>query len=47
MIPWTAEFVADVAGEPSSGEQTQESGVWTTERVLRIGRENARKMYGV
>lgn len=36
MIPWTAEFVANVA----------ERG-WDTERVMRVARENARKVYGV
>ncbi|THH08822.1 hypothetical protein EW146_g8869 [Bondarzewia mesenterica] len=36
MIPWTAEFVADLAGEG-----------WDAERVLVMGRENARRMYGV
>lgn len=36
MIPWTAEYVANIAGEG-----------WDTERVLRVARENARAMYGV
>lgn len=36
MIPYTAQFVAETAGEP-----------WTTSEVLRVCRENARKMYGV
>ncbi|TDL18207.1 hydrolase [Rickenella mellea] len=36
MIPWTAEFVAGVAGEG-----------FDTERVLKEARENARRMYGV
>ncbi len=47
MIPWTAEFVADVAGQPPSEEGDQKPTIWTTETVLRIGRENAKKMYGV
>lgn len=47
MIPWTAEFVASVAGPPASEEGDQKPPIWTTETVLRIGRENARKMYGV
>lgn len=42
MIPWTAEFTADVANETA-----QEGVRWDTERVLREGRENARRMYGV
>jgi len=36
MIPWTAEFVANVAGDG-----------WNAERVLAISRTNARAVYGV
>lgn len=36
MIPFTAEFVAEQAGNG-----------WTTEEVITACRENARKMYGV
>jgi TatD DNase family protein len=36
MIPWTAEFVANVAGEG-----------WDAERVLAVARENARAVYGI
>lgn len=36
MIPYTAQFVAEQAGNG-----------WTTEEVLRACRENAQKMYGV
>ncbi|KAG6917087.1 hypothetical protein DXG01_003976 [Tephrocybe rancida] len=36
MLPWTAAFVAHAAGPG-----------WTTERVMREARENARKLYGV
>lgn len=36
MIPWTAEFVANVAGEG-----------WDTERVLAVARENAKAVYGI
>lgn len=42
MIPWTAEFVADVATRATEGEIT-----WTTADILRISAENARCMYGV
>ncbi|KAI0645355.1 hypothetical protein C8Q79DRAFT_910324 [Trametes meyenii] len=42
MIPWTAEFVADVANEVVT-----EGAQWDTERVMREARENARRMYGV
>ena len=47
MIPWTAEFVAGVAEQPSSDGGDKPRGVWSTETVLRVGRENANKMYGV
>lgn len=36
MIPWTAEFVADIAGD-----------AWDTDRVLRESRDNAQFVYGV
>ncbi len=42
MIPWTAEFVANVANESGA-----EGGSWDTLRVMRESRENAKKMYGV
>ncbi|EIN06476.1 hydrolase [Punctularia strigosozonata HHB-11173 SS5] len=39
MLPWTAEFVADVAGGADKG--------WDVDRVMGEGRENARSMYGI
>ena len=36
MIPWTADFVANLAGER-----------WDVDKVLAISRENARAIYGV
>ncbi|EIW62896.1 uncharacterized protein TRAVEDRAFT_56137 [Trametes versicolor FP-101664 SS1] len=42
MIPWTAEFTADMANETAA-----EGARWDAERVLREGRENAKQMYGV
>jgi len=36
MIPWTAEFVANIAGDG-----------WTADRVMIVARENARRVYGV
>ncbi|KAL7281322.1 hypothetical protein PYCCODRAFT_1466496 [Trametes coccinea BRFM310] len=42
MIPWTAEWVADVANE-SAGDGAR----WDTDKVMQEGRENAKKMYGV
>ena len=43
MIPWTAEFTANVANERVGAGEAR----WDTERILRVGRENARRMYGV
>ncbi|KAF9029906.1 hypothetical protein BDZ89DRAFT_1038223 [Hymenopellis radicata] len=36
MIPWTAQFVANLWGDE-----------WDAERVMKLGRENARRVYGV
>lgn len=36
MVPWTAAFVADLAGKR-----------WDADKVMVESRENARKMYGV
>jgi TatD DNase family protein len=43
MIPWTAEFVAQVLNEgvEEAGEK------WTTEQVLSVARDNARVVYGI
>jgi len=41
MIPWTAEFVSNVAN-PVVGE---EGTKWTPEYVLKVGMENARRVY--
>lgn len=43
MIPWTAEFTANIANERPGDADAR----WDTERVLREGRDNARRMYGV
>lgn len=44
MLPYTAAFVAKVLNErePAEGQ-----ALWTTEDVLRVARENARKVYGI
>lgn len=42
MIPWTAEFVAGVANSVVTSE-----GEWDAERVMRVARENAKKVYGI
>ncbi len=39
MLPWTAEFVSRVANEAG--------GTWDLESVMKVARENARKMYGI
>lgn len=44
MIPWTAEFVANVANEARQGSEGE---VWDSDRVMRIARENARAVYGI
>ncbi|TCD59756.1 hypothetical protein EIP91_011574 [Steccherinum ochraceum] len=44
MIPWTAEFVAKVANEAKSDTQTTN---WDVESIMRVARENARRVYGV
>lgn len=51
MIPWTAEFVAkvaeDVAGKGNDGNGDKGRVSWDVESVLKVGRENAQKMYGI
>ena len=42
MIPWTAEFVANVANESA-----KDGGSWDMLRVMRESRVNAKAMYGV
>ncbi|KAJ8089492.1 hypothetical protein PM082_014746 [Marasmius tenuissimus] len=44
MIPWTADFVSGVLKEKEG--ETDGDG-WDSMKVLEVGRENARKMYGV
>ncbi|ORY88824.1 hydrolase [Leucosporidium creatinivorum] len=44
VLPWTAAFVAKVLNER---EMPEGEAPWTTEDVLRVARENARKVYGV
>ncbi len=49
MIPWTAEFVAGVAGgeSESRGDEQDVADSWDAVRVMREARENARAVYGV
>ena len=42
MIPWTAKFVADVATAAADGKAS-----WNAEDILRIGEENAQRVYGI
>jgi TatD DNase family protein len=44
MIPWTAGFVAEVLG---AGEERKEGEGWDAEKVLRVAREGARRVYGI
>ncbi|KAJ3513074.1 hypothetical protein NLJ89_g3150 [Agrocybe chaxingu] len=52
MIPWTAKFVAEVVNEAlgrrkeDGGEPKETEMVWSTDEVMRVSRENARKIYG-
>ncbi|KAL0058677.1 hypothetical protein AAF712_014638 [Marasmius tenuissimus] len=43
MIPWTADFVSGVLKEK---EKEGETDCWDSKKVLEVGRENARKVYG-
>ncbi|KAM0754802.1 Metallo-dependent hydrolase [Meredithblackwellia eburnea MCA 4105] len=43
MLPWTAQFVAKVLNEGRGEDDAK----WTTTDVLKVARENARKVYGV
>lgn len=45
MLPWTAAFVAQVLNEGISVEE--EASRWTTQDVLKVARENAKKVYGI
>ncbi|GAA5949728.1 hypothetical protein JCM21900_003275 [Sporobolomyces salmonicolor] len=50
MLPWTAEWVAKVLNEAAREERRDEEEGWrdwTTVDVLKVARENARKVYGV
>ncbi|KJA22394.1 hypothetical protein HYPSUDRAFT_41021 [Hypholoma sublateritium FD-334 SS-4] len=45
MVPWTAKFVANMANGGAGAVATE--GAWTADEVMRVARENARKVYGV
>lgn len=45
MVPWTAKFVADIANASSGSENSD--GPWSADEVMKVARENARKVYGV
>jgi TatD DNase family protein len=36
MIPWTADFVAKIAGDG-----------WTSQKVMSLSNQNAKKVYGI
>lgn len=44
VLPWTASFVAKALNER---EGIAEEDKWTTEDVLRVARDNARRIYAV
>lgn len=45
MVPWTAKFVSNLANGGAGAVATE--GAWTADEVMRVARENARKVYGV
>ncbi|KIM37399.1 hypothetical protein M413DRAFT_448467 [Hebeloma cylindrosporum] len=45
MVPWTAKFVADIANSSSGSEDSD--GPWSADEVMKVSRENARKVYGI
>ncbi|CAA7265636.1 unnamed protein product [Cyclocybe aegerita] len=54
MVPWTAKFVADVANQAVEKERKEgdedgdaKEGPWTPDEVMRVARENAKRVYGV
>jgi len=52
MVPWTAKFVADLANGVNSNDNVKvpegdETPTWDADLVMKIARENARKVYGV
>lgn len=48
MIPWTAEWVSNVATEAAKQNgECGDAGEWSVERVMREARDNATKVYGV
>ncbi|KAF9471991.1 hypothetical protein BDN70DRAFT_887489 [Pholiota conissans] len=46
MVPWTAKFVANVANGGATG-LVETEGRWNADEVMRVARENAKKVYGV
>ncbi|KAL0057039.1 hypothetical protein AAF712_016340 [Marasmius tenuissimus] len=44
MIPWTTDFVSGVLKEK---ERETDGDGWDSKKVLEVGRENARKVYGM
>jgi hypothetical protein len=50
MIPWTAEFVAGVANgvdESTNPNGEKKKKKWDADAVMRIARDNARRVYGI
>lgn len=48
MIPWTAQFVANIINEKNNVNQSENTPTtWTADTVMRIARENAHRVYGV
>ena len=49
MIPWTAQFVANIINQKNieNNQSENASMTWTADMVMRIARDNARRVYGV
>lgn len=51
MIPWTAQFVANIINQKNIENNVNQSEnapmKWTADTVMRIARDNARRVYGV
>ena len=45
MVSWTTRYVADIANGSSGSEDSD--GPWSANEVMKVARENERKVYGV
>ena len=45
MVPWTANFVANIANGSSGSDDSE--GPWSADEVMKVARENAKMVYGI